>query len=52
MRGRLPTLFALISLAGCMIMTDPFTPGRFSSAQAGPLLIDAAESGDLAGAGN
>ena len=31
-------------------MTDPFTPGRISPAQAGPLLIDAAESGDASAA--
>jgi uncharacterized protein len=43
------TLFALISLAGCMTMTDPFALGRIVAAQADPLLIDAAESGDAAG---
>lgn len=40
MPGRLPTLFALISLTGCMTMTDPFVPG----AQADTLLISAAEA--------
>lgn len=42
MQGRLPTLFALISLAGCLTMTDPLV----LAAQAGTLLISAAESGD------
>lgn len=45
MRNRLLALFAFISLAGCIIMTDSFAS---DGAQADPLLISAAENGDIA----